>query len=50
MKNYSAIILAAGYSSRMGERIHVLKEPFPHYEECMEILRLSDVKQETLNI
>lgn len=27
---------------------HVLKEPFPDYEECMEILRLSNVKQEII--
>lgn len=27
---------------------HVIKEPFPDYEECMEILRLSNVKQETI--
>lgn len=27
---------------------HVIKEPFPDYEECMEILRLSNVKQEVI--
>ena len=27
---------------------HIIKEPFPDYEECMEILRLSNVKQEVI--
>ncbi|BCZ46477.1 molybdopterin-guanine dinucleotide biosynthesis protein MobA [Clostridium gelidum] len=27
---------------------HILKEPFPDYEECLEILRLCKVKQETI--
>ena len=27
---------------------HIIKEPFPDYEECMEILRLSNVKQEAI--
>ncbi len=27
---------------------HVIKEPFPDYEECMEILRLSNVEQEAI--
>lgn len=27
---------------------HVIKEPFPDYEECMEILRLSNIKQEAI--
>ena len=27
---------------------HILKEPFPDYEECLEILRLCNVKQETI--
>ena len=27
---------------------HVSKEPFPDYEECMEILRLSKVRQDTI--
>ena len=28
---------------------HIIKEPFPDYEECMEILRLCNVKQETID-
>jgi putative nucleotidyltransferase with HDIG domain len=27
---------------------HIIKEPFPDYEECMEILRLSNIKQEAI--
>ncbi|WP_160689789.1 DVU_1551 family NTP transferase [Clostridium sp. C2-6-12] len=27
---------------------HVIKEPYPDHEECMEILRLSNVKQEAI--
>jgi len=27
---------------------HVIKKPFPDYEECMEILKLSNVKQEVI--
>lgn len=27
---------------------HVIKEPFPDYDECMEILRLSNIKQDTI--